>query len=48
MVLQTLLREAGADIDPGLVRIEPDGVEAAADWGQPRLTRRATSASSAP
>jgi hypothetical protein len=32
MVLQTLLREAGADIDPGLVRIEPDGVEAAADW----------------
>ena len=32
MVLQMLLREAGADVDPGLVRIEPDGVEAAADW----------------
>ena len=32
MVLQMLLREAGADVDQGLVRIEPDGVEAAADW----------------
>jgi hypothetical protein len=32
MVLQMLLREAGADVDDGLVRIEPDGVEAAADW----------------
>ena len=32
MVLQTLLREAGTDVDQGLVRIEPDGVEAAADW----------------
>jgi hypothetical protein len=32
MVLQMLLREAGADIDQGLVRLEPDGVEAAADW----------------
>jgi hypothetical protein len=32
MVLQMLLREAGVDVDPGLVRLEPDGVEAAADW----------------
>ncbi len=32
MVLQTLLRAAGADVDQGLVRLEPDGVEAAADW----------------
>jgi hypothetical protein len=32
MVLQTLLREAGADVEQGLVRIEPVGVEAAADW----------------
>jgi Thioredoxin like C-terminal domain/AhpC/TSA family len=32
MVLQMLLREAGADVEPGLVRIEPHGVEAAADW----------------
>jgi Thioredoxin like C-terminal domain/AhpC/TSA family len=32
MVLQMLLREAGADVDHGLVRLEPDGVEAAADW----------------
>jgi Thioredoxin like C-terminal domain/AhpC/TSA family len=32
MVLQMLLREAGVDIEQGLVRIEPDGVEAAADW----------------
>jgi hypothetical protein len=32
MVLQMLLREAGADVEQGLVRIEPDGVEAAADW----------------
>jgi hypothetical protein len=32
MVLQMLLREAGADIDQGLVDLEPDGVEAAADW----------------
>ena len=32
MVLQMLLREAGADIDQGLVRVEPRGVEAAADW----------------
>jgi hypothetical protein len=32
MVLQLLLREAGADVDQGLVGIEPRGVEAAADW----------------
>jgi hypothetical protein len=32
MVLQMLLREAGADVDQGLVRLEADGVEAAADW----------------
>src|ERR1700722_8206906 len=32
MVLQMLLREAGADVDPGLVRLQPEGVEAAADW----------------
>ncbi len=32
MVLQTLLREAGADVEQGLVEIAPSGVEAAADW----------------
>ena len=32
MVLQMLLREAGVNVDQGLVRIEPYGVEAAADW----------------
>jgi thiol-disulfide isomerase/thioredoxin len=32
MVLQMLLHEAGREVDQGLVRIEPDGVEAAADW----------------
>ena len=32
MVLQMLLREAGADVAQGFVSIEPDGVEAAADW----------------
>jgi len=32
MVLQMLLREAGDDVEEGLVRIEPQGVEAAADW----------------
>ena len=32
MVLQMLFREAGAEVGDGLVRIEPDGVEAAADW----------------
>jgi hypothetical protein len=33
MVLQMLLRQAGHDVDHGLVEIEPHGVEAAADWG---------------
>jgi hypothetical protein len=32
MVLQMLLREAGTDVDQGLVRVDPQGVEAAADW----------------
>jgi len=32
MVLQMLLREADVDVDPGLVRLEPRGIEAAADW----------------
>jgi hypothetical protein len=32
MVLQMLLREAGTDVDRGLVRLEPRGIEAAADW----------------
>jgi hypothetical protein len=32
MVLQMLLREAGTDIEPGLITVEPHGVEAAADW----------------
>jgi hypothetical protein len=32
MVLQMLLGEAGVDVDQGLVRLEPHGVEAAADW----------------
>jgi hypothetical protein len=32
MVVQMLLREAGVDAAEGLVRIEPTGVEAAADW----------------
>ena len=32
MVLQMLLREAGVDVDQGLVRPEPNGIEAAADW----------------
>ena len=32
MVLQMLLREAGVEVEQGLVRIEPDGVEATADW----------------
>lgn len=32
MVLQMLLREAGADVDQGLVQITPEGAEAAADW----------------
>jgi hypothetical protein len=29
---EMLLREAGVDIGPGLVRLQPEGVEAAADW----------------
>src|SRR5438309_4931445 len=32
MILQMLLRDAGADVEQGLVRLEPAGVEAAADW----------------
>jgi hypothetical protein len=32
MVLQMLLREAAAEVDQGLVRLAPTGVEAAADW----------------
>lgn len=32
MVLQMLLREAGADVEQGLVQIEPSGAEAQADW----------------
>jgi hypothetical protein len=32
MVIQMLLREAGFDVDQGLLGIEPAGVEAAADW----------------
>src|SRR4051794_21863283 len=32
MVLQMLLREAGIDVEQGLVRIEPEGAEAQADW----------------
>jgi hypothetical protein len=32
MVLQMLMREAGVDVSDGLVRIEPGGAEAAADW----------------
>jgi hypothetical protein len=32
MVLQMLLRQAGVDVDQGLVRPEPRGVEAPADW----------------
>jgi hypothetical protein len=32
MVLQMLLRAAGAEVEQGLVQIEPSGVEAPADW----------------
>jgi hypothetical protein len=32
MVLQMLLREAGENVDQGLVGLQPQGVEAAADW----------------
>ena len=39
MVLQMLLREAGADVDQGLVHLEPDGIEAAADWDNLRHGR---------
>ena len=35
-VLQMLLREAGRDIDQDLVRLDPGGVEAQADWGSLR------------
>jgi hypothetical protein len=34
MVLQMLLRQAGVDVEQGLLAIEPDGVEAAADWAR--------------
>jgi hypothetical protein len=33
-VLQMLLAQAGAEVDPMLVRLEPQGVELAADWDQ--------------
>jgi hypothetical protein len=36
MVLQMLLREAGRDVDDGLVRLDPAGVEAQADWANLR------------
>jgi hypothetical protein len=36
MVLQMLLAEAGADVGDGLVQINPDGTEAAADWNDLR------------
>jgi hypothetical protein len=32
MVLQMLLREAGTEVDQGLVHVDPDRVEAPADW----------------
>jgi hypothetical protein len=32
MVIQMLLRDAGADLDLLRVRVEPRGIEAAADW----------------
>src|SRR3954468_9089490 len=32
MFLQTLLRQAGVDVEQGLVRLDPAGVEATADW----------------
>jgi hypothetical protein len=32
MVLQMLLRQAGADVEQGLVHVVPEGVEAPADW----------------
>ena len=37
MAIQQLLVEAGApDVDPGLVAVEPEGLEVAADWGSLR------------
>jgi hypothetical protein len=36
IVLQMLLREAGRDIDEGLVRLAPAGAEAEADWSSLR------------
>jgi Thioredoxin like C-terminal domain/AhpC/TSA family len=36
LVLQMLLREAGRDVDEELVRLDPEGVEAEADWGNLR------------
>jgi hypothetical protein len=36
MVLQMLLAEAGVAVDDGLVQINPDGAEAAADWNDLR------------
>jgi hypothetical protein len=35
-VLQMLLAEAGVDVDPALVRLEPQGVELPADWNNVR------------
>ncbi len=32
MVIQELLREAGAEVEPHLVSVEPQGFEVAADW----------------
>jgi Thioredoxin like C-terminal domain/Redoxin len=40
MVLQMLLREAGADVEQGFVHVAPDGVEAAADWASLRSPER--------
>jgi hypothetical protein len=34
MVLQMLLRDAGAEVEQGLVTLEPVGVEAPADWAR--------------
>ena len=47
MVLQMLLREAGADVEQGLVGVTPHGVEAAADWAT-SAHRRPTSATDVP
>ena len=32
MVIQQLLREAGADVEPDLAQVDPQGFEVAADW----------------